>query len=72
MISCPRGALPEIVQDGVHGFLIGSLEQGVAAVNRIENISRIACREHAERSFSSAVIADNYIALYSELVSRPK
>lgn len=72
VISCPRGALPEIVQDGVHGFLIGSLEQGVAAVNRIENISRIACREHAERSFSSAVIADNYIALYSELVSRPK
>lgn len=66
VISSPRGALPEIVQDGVHGFLPGDLDGVVSAIGRIGTIDRRACRRRAETAFSADAIADRYLALYRE------
>jgi glycosyltransferase involved in cell wall biosynthesis len=66
VVSCARGALPEIVDDGVHGFLIGSVEEGVAAVGRLGEISRRACRDRAEACFSADAIVGRYEFLYAE------
>jgi glycosyltransferase involved in cell wall biosynthesis len=70
VISAPRGALPEIIDNGVEGFLIRSIDEGVEAVERIGTIDRAACRSKFERSFSSAVIADKYLTLYQRLVDQ--
>jgi glycosyltransferase involved in cell wall biosynthesis len=70
VISCPRGALPEIVTQGVHGFLINSVDEAVDAVARIGEIDRAACRKRAEEAFSSVVIAAKYESLYQEIRSR--
>lgn len=69
VIACPRGALPEIVRDGVEGRLVRDVEEGVAAVEEVRGLSRHACRERAERHFSAAVVAGRYEALYREMVS---
>jgi glycosyltransferase involved in cell wall biosynthesis len=67
VISCPDGALPEIVRDGEHGFLIRTIDEGVNAVKRLQTISRSSCRAHAESSFSASAVVIQYEALYQGL-----
>lgn len=69
VISCPRGALPEIVEHGRYGFLINSVEEGVAAVERLGEISRAECRKRAEGNFTLEIIADKYLEAFTLLRS---
>jgi glycosyltransferase involved in cell wall biosynthesis len=64
VISCPRGALPEIVRSGREGFLIETIEEGVEAVRRIGSVDRVACRNRAERHFSVNAVLGRYLDLY--------
>lgn len=64
IISCPRGALTEIVRPGVNGFLARSVQEGCDAVNRISEIDREACRRSAVESFSTSAVVAKYEALY--------
>jgi glycosyltransferase involved in cell wall biosynthesis len=70
VISCPRGALPEIVEDGVTGFLVNTREEGVAAVEKLGTLSRAACRRAAEERFSVGAATDRYVALYRRMGAR--
>ena len=72
VISCPLGALPEIVRDGEHGFLVRSVAEGVDAVGRLGGISRAACRRHAEQNFSRGVVVEQYEQLYRRLLEAPQ
>jgi len=67
VISCPRGALPEIVKDGKHGFLVRSADQGAKAVPQLGSISRVGCRRRAETLFSREVVVGRYEELYAGL-----
>ena len=67
VISCPRGALPEIVVPGEHGFLVQSIDEAVAAVAALPGISRTACRVRCEQLFSRNVVVGQYEALYRRL-----
>lgn len=71
VISCPRGALPEIVRDGVEGYLVAGADDGARAVAGLARIDRGACRARAEQCFSAAVVVALYEALYQS-VARPK
>lgn len=64
VISCPRGALLEIIRPGVDGFLVQTPEDYVDAVQRLKQISRRSCRERVETHFSNSVIIDQYASLY--------
>lgn len=70
VISCPRGALPEIVRHGVEGFFMHDVEQGCRAVAELGAIDRRACRTRAEQAFSTAAVVPQYQALYDELLHR--
>ena len=67
VISCPRGALPEIVRPGIHGFLIESIEEGCEAVGRLGTIDRAVCRQRAEEHFSPAAVVARYLVLYARM-----
>ncbi len=67
VISCPKGALPEIVTNGKNGYLIQNVEQGVWAVNNIDKISREYCRKLAEQNFSSDVLVKKYEKIYNDV-----
>ena len=72
VISCPRGALPEIVQPGQNGFLIRTVDEGVAAVGRISTIDRARCRQTAETRFSVGVAAEQYLGLYRDMIAQTR
>jgi glycosyltransferase involved in cell wall biosynthesis len=68
VITCPRGALPEIVRHGVEGYFIHDVEDGCRAVDELGAIDRGACRMRAEQAFSAAAVVPQYEALYQELL----
>ena len=65
VISCPRGALPEIVRPGIDGFLIQSIEEGCEAVAKLGTIDRAVCRRRAEAHFSPRAVVARYLDLYA-------
>jgi len=67
VISCPRGALPEIVRPGKEGYLVNTVEEAVAAIGAIGQISRRDCRARCEDKFSLGVVTHSYEALYCEV-----
>ncbi|MGO8795636.1 MAG: glycosyltransferase family 4 protein [Candidatus Sulfotelmatobacter sp.] len=67
IIAHPCGSVPELIPDGVAGFLVHSLEQAVDAVNRIDEIDRAMCRRHFERYFTAERMAKDYLNLYKRI-----
>lgn len=72
VIACPRGAVPEIIVDGVHGYHVKSVEEGSAAVAALGQLKRAACRQRVEEHFTACVVADAYLALYRQLAHPSK
>jgi glycosyltransferase involved in cell wall biosynthesis len=70
VIAFKRGAMKELIVDGKTGFLVNHIEEAVAAISKIETISRCACRKHAMDKFSGQVMASNYIRLYNQIARK--
>jgi glycosyltransferase involved in cell wall biosynthesis len=69
VIAYRRGSMPELIVDGVTGYLVDSFDEAVAAIERIGEIDRAACRQHVERNFTVDRMADQYLELYRLLLS---
>jgi glycosyltransferase involved in cell wall biosynthesis len=67
VIGFARGSVPEVIRDGVTGFVCQTVEQAAAAVGRLSAIDRARVRTDCEARFSSTVIADAYERLYQEV-----
>jgi glycosyltransferase involved in cell wall biosynthesis len=70
VIARRRGSMPELIEDGVTGFLVDSIEEAVAAVEHIGEIDRRACRAAVVERFTVARMADRYLELYRSLITR--
>jgi glycosyltransferase involved in cell wall biosynthesis len=70
VIAWPCGSVPEVLEDGVTGFVVDTIDAAVRAVGRVGELSRRRCREVFERRFSVARMARDYLALYRRLVRR--
>jgi glycosyltransferase involved in cell wall biosynthesis len=69
VISCPRGALPEIVRPGIDGFLVDSIGDACEAVEKLPQLDRHNCRQRVEYHFSVEPIVRQYEALYQRVTS---
>lgn len=69
VIAYPLGSMPEVVDEGVTGFLVADVEAAVAAVQKAVALERGAVRQVAERRFGAARMVDEYLALYQRLVA---
>jgi glycosyltransferase involved in cell wall biosynthesis len=67
VIAAAVGSVPEIVDDGVTGFAVRSIDEAVAAVARIDTLDRARVRAMFERRFSATTMARNYLGLYARL-----
>lgn len=67
VIAFPRGAVPEVMQDGVTGYIVDSVEAAIAALPHIEAIDRAACRAYFEQHFSARRMAERYVQIYHRL-----
>jgi len=68
VIAFRRGAVPEIIDDRVTGFIVENIDEAVAAVPRAKALDRPAIRRHFEDRFSVERMTRDYIALYSEIL----
>jgi glycosyltransferase involved in cell wall biosynthesis len=68
VIGTRRGSVPEVVEDGVTGFVGDTVNDLVAGVERIEELSRRTTRERCERLFSDRAIVDAYVSLYERMM----
>ncbi|HET7609094.1 MAG TPA: glycosyltransferase family 4 protein [Gammaproteobacteria bacterium] len=72
VIAFRGGSVPEVLDDGVTGFIVDDLDDAVAAIRRIGEISRRRCREVFEDRFAASRMASDYIELYSALLEAPQ
>ncbi|WP_433415821.1 glycosyltransferase family 4 protein [Microtetraspora malaysiensis] len=68
VVALGRGAVPEIVVDGVTGFVRGRLAELPAAVEAAESLDPGACRAHAARHFDVPVMVRGYEHVYRRVV----
>jgi hypothetical protein len=68
IVARPSGALPEIVRDGVDGFLAAGVAEMAALVERTSGLDRAAIRASVLERFSAERMTDSYEALFREVV----
>jgi glycosyltransferase involved in cell wall biosynthesis len=68
VIAYRRGSMPELIEDGVTGFLVDSFDEAVAAIGRVGEIDRAACRQSVAERFTVGRMADRYLELYRSLL----
>jgi glycosyltransferase involved in cell wall biosynthesis len=66
-ISMARGAAPELIDEGLTGFLVHDVDEMVAAVRRAGSIEPARCAALTRARFSPAVMADAYLRLYESV-----
>lgn len=64
VLGTRRGAAPEVVDDGVTGFVRDSIEELVEAAAALPTIDRAACRRAVEQRYSQTAVVDGYEAIY--------
>jgi glycosyltransferase involved in cell wall biosynthesis len=68
VIAFRNGSVPEVMEDGVTGFIVDSVDEAVQAVDRIPMLSRRTCRQVFERRFDAARMTQDYLEVYRRLV----
>lgn len=64
IIAFRHGSVPEIIRDGVTGYIVDTVEEMTQAVQRLGNIDRRACRADIENRFSLEQMASGYEEAY--------
>ncbi|HET6439896.1 MAG TPA: glycosyltransferase family 4 protein [Anaeromyxobacter sp.] len=64
VVAMPRGAAPEIVEDGRTGFLAGTVREMAAGLRRAARLDRRAIQARARERFSSGRMAERYLSVY--------
>jgi glycosyltransferase involved in cell wall biosynthesis len=68
VIGLKRGSVPEVVADGVTGFVCSDVNEMVQGVGRVDELDRAACRARAEAMFSEDTVVDGFLDIYRHLV----
>ena len=67
VVGYPRGSVPEIIEDGVSGFLVNDAPEAAAALKNIAAIDRRKCRQSFELRFSAKRMAQDYLSIYQRI-----
>jgi glycosyltransferase involved in cell wall biosynthesis len=67
VIASRNGSTPEVIRDGVTGFVCATVKEMIEAVPKVASLDRAACRQDAERRFSPAAMATAYEAIYRQV-----
>jgi glycosyltransferase involved in cell wall biosynthesis len=70
VIAWNCGSVPEVIEDGVAGVIVDSIDEAVAAVDRVRHFDRAAVRRSFETRFTVRHMAHNYVAAYESLIAK--
>jgi glycosyltransferase involved in cell wall biosynthesis len=69
VIAWNRGSVPEIIEDGITGFIVSSEAEAVAALARVGDLDRARVRKRFEARFTAERMAADYLSIYRRLLS---
>lgn len=72
VIAWRNGSVPEIIEDGVSGFIVDSIADAVSACERSAAMDRFRVRAHFERNFTAARMARDYLEAFHRLLALPQ
>ena len=70
IIAYRRGSVSEVMDDGVTGFIVEDEDSAEEAVGRLGSLNRKRIRSVFEERFSASRMANDYVAIYRQLVKR--
>lgn len=70
VIAYSHGSVPEIIEEGVNGFIVHNQQEAIQAASQIDKIDRARCRATFESRFTASHMAANYLQIYQRLISR--
>ena len=69
VIAFRRGSVPEVIEDGLTGFIVDTVDQAIAAAARLPTLNRTAVRRRFEERWTARRMAQDYVALYERLIA---
>lgn len=72
VIATRNGSVPEVVADGLTGFVVDSVDEMVAAIKKLDLIEPAKCRQYAEERFGVARMTDDYETIYRQVIEKGK
>lgn len=69
VIGFRNGSVPEVIEDGVSGFIVDDEAGAVQAIKRIGELDRVKVREAFERRFTVGTMAEKYLTLYRKMLA---
>jgi glycosyltransferase involved in cell wall biosynthesis len=71
VIAFPGGSVREVVDDGITGAVVTSIDEAVKTLaERVPAMSRLGVRAHFEQRFSAERMASDYVSVYGRMISR--
>lgn len=70
VLTRPNGAAPEVIEDGVTGYMRATDEELADAVRELPQLDRATCRQCAEERFDTSRMTDDYVRVYERLLRR--
>jgi glycosyltransferase involved in cell wall biosynthesis len=70
VIAFNRGSVPEVIDDGLTGFIVEDINGAIGAVDRLDHLSRAKIRGHFEKHFTARRMAQDYLSVYRGLADR--
>ncbi|WP_183408156.1 glycosyltransferase family 4 protein [Nocardioides pocheonensis] len=71
VVALGRGSVPEVVEDGVTGFVVDHPDDLLGAVRRVDELDRAACRRRTEELFDHRVMVDGYERIFRQVADVP-
>ena len=70
VVAFRNGSVPEVMEDGVTGFIVEDEDQAVRAVQGIASLSRMRCRQVFEGRFTAGRMAQDYLRIYGAMLQK--
>ena len=71
VIAIRRGAVPEVIDDGITGFIVDDVDEAAEAVGRALALNRGLVRAQFERRFTVRRMVQDYLELYGAIAASP-
>ena len=70
VIAWSRGSVPEVIEDGVSGHIVDTIDAAAAAVRRLPSLDRASVRQAFERRFTAERMAQDYLRVYRQIIAQ--
>jgi glycosyltransferase involved in cell wall biosynthesis len=70
VLAFNEGSVPEVIDDGISGVIVNSIEEAVAAYPELVGLDRRMVRKTFDERFSAARMAQDYVSLYRSLLAK--